>query len=1069
MRFKNGLLTVCSLYLSVFATVTIGAEVSAKLPPEKQALVKSLQAQGARLSFNKKTGQLRFLSNDRAAYLTVPGAYVGQPARVSAMAFAQTYGPLFGLRDASVELMPIRESKNARGGSSVRFQQVRQGVPVIGGELIVNMDANHSLLSMNGEVTNNRVLALQPTINANGARATALAAVAKWHRLSTDILEATNPELSIYEPRLIGPGQAQTRLVWRVQVKPRVTKPVRELVLVDARDGTIALHFNQVPDAKNRITSNSNASSALPGTLVCNESSGDTCSGGANLDADAAHLYAGQTYDFYFTNHARDSLNNAGMALRSSVNWTDGVSCPNAFWDSTQMVYCAGMSRADDVVAHELTHGVTENTSNLIYLYQSGAINESFSDIWGEFVDQTNGLGSDGASFDWQIGEDTPAGVGVIRNMANPTLFGDPDRMTSTNYYTGDDDNGGVHSNSGINNKAVYLMTVGGTFNGVTVNGLGITKVAKIYYEAQTQLLTLGSDYIDLYNAIYQACQNLIGSSGIVSGDCAEVRSATDAVEMNMEPVAGFTPQATLCSTAGQVPVDVVLYDFESNTTGWTFSPTNAWSRVLDYSASGQYSLYAPGSVASATDKRAMVSVNVPTGSSYLYFRHDFAFETDGVNHFDGGVIEYCTAGSTNCSITSNNTTYWLDASTLFDVGAAGGQKYEGVIVTGTGNPLAGRQAFIGSSHGFASTRLNLSSIANQTVRFRWRSTSDTSIDSLAWFIDDVRVYTECATAGVPTVSVVSSDSAAAEAGLNTGTFSISRTGATTSDLVVNYTITGTATSGTDYTISGSGTIPTGSSSTTITVTPIDDATYEGNETVILTLTSDAAYGIGASPNATVNIADDDGVVTVVATDAAAAEAGLDTATFTISRTGSTASALTVNYAMSGTAASGSDYNAMSGSVIIGAGSASASVTLVPIDDTSPEGSQTAIMTLTANPATYAVGTPSSATVTIADNESPPPSSGGGGGCFIATAAYGTPMAEDVRYLRAFRDEYLQTNDAGRWFVKQYYKYSPSVADYLREHDSLRGVVRTALSPLVAMSKGLVSDESLAAQTKDRP
>lgn len=94
---------------------------------------------------------------------------------------------------------------------------------------------------------------------------------------------------------------------------------------------------------------------------------------------------------------------------------------------------------------------------------------------------------------------------------------------------------------------------------------------------------------------------------------------------------------------------------------------------------------------------------------------------------------------------------------------------------------------------------------------------------------------------------------------------------------------------------------------------------------------------------------------------------------------------------------------------------------------------------------------------------------GGGGGCFIATAAYGTPMAEDVRYLRAFRDEYLQTNDAGRWFVKQYYKHSPAFADYLREHDGLRAVVRSALSPLVTVSKTLVSDESLAAQTKDRP
>ncbi|HJX18077.1 MAG TPA: S8 family serine peptidase [Acidiferrobacterales bacterium] len=94
---------------------------------------------------------------------------------------------------------------------------------------------------------------------------------------------------------------------------------------------------------------------------------------------------------------------------------------------------------------------------------------------------------------------------------------------------------------------------------------------------------------------------------------------------------------------------------------------------------------------------------------------------------------------------------------------------------------------------------------------------------------------------------------------------------------------------------------------------------------------------------------------------------------------------------------------------------------------------------------------------------------GGGGGCFIATAAYGTSMADDVRYLRAFRDQYLQTNDAGRWFVTQYYKYSPPLADYLRQHDDLRAVVRTALSPLVGMSRAVVDEHALAAQTANRP
>jgi hypothetical protein len=177
---------------------------------------------------------------------------------------------------------------------------------------------------------------------------------------------------------------------------------------------------------------------------------------------------------------------------------------------------------------------------------------------------------------------------------------------------------------------------------------------------------------------------------------------------------------------------------------------------------------------------------------------------------------------------------------------------------------------------------------------------------------------------------------------------------------------------------------------------------------------------------------------------------------------------LTVNYTMGGSATNGADYTAVSGSVTIAIGSSSSTVTITPIDDSQYEGNQTAILTLTAN-AAYGVGSPASATVTITDNEVVPPSLGGGKGCFIATAAYGTPMADDVRYLRAFRDQYLLTNEAGRWFVTQYYKYSPPLADYLRQHDDLRAVVRTALSPWVGLSRTVVDDSALVAQTVDRP
>jgi Zn-dependent metalloprotease len=619
---------------------------------------------------------------------------------------------LFGVKNQSQELSVMREVVRDGQRSHVRFQQTYQGIPVLGGELIVNMDAAKSVLSMSGEILPDVSLDIVPAIDAAEAQQAAIAAVAKEYGVEAETLTASEPELWIYNPVLLVPWSGPTVLTWRIEVTPLELAPIRQLVLVDASRGAIALSFNQLDTAKNRETYTTSNSTTLPGTLICNESN-PACAGG-DSHAVAAHKYSGHTYDFYFNYHGRDSINNAGMTLRSTTHFSSGY-C-NAFWNGSQMVYGDGCNLVvDDVVAHEITHGVTGYESGLFYYYQSGAINESFSDIWGEFVDLTNGDGNDTAGVRWLMGEDSS--VGAIRNMANPPAFGDPDRIGSANYYTGTDDNGGVHWNSGVGNKAAYLMTDGGTFNSYTITGLGITKVAKIYYEVQANMLTSGSDYYDLGLGLVRACWNLIGVSGITSSDCNQVVNTLSAVEMFSQPYTGYNPDAQVCP-AGSAPADVFNDTFESGFGNWTLgaiSGTSAWATNDPWGPnphSGAKALYADDWYINSNSFARMTNAVLIPANAYLHFYHYFDLESG----WDGGVVEYSTNGTT-----------WTDAGGMID----SGKSYN----------------FTGPSRGYVSTRLNLSSLSGQNVRFRWRLQTDGSYYASGWWLDDVRIY-NCQTLG---------------------------------------------------------------------------------------------------------------------------------------------------------------------------------------------------------------------------------------------------------------------------------------------------------------------------------
>ncbi len=259
------------------------------------------------------------------------------------------------------------------------------------------------------------------------------------------------------------------------------------------------------------------------------------------------------------------------------------------------------------------------------------------------------------------------------------------------------------------------------------------------------------------------------------------------------------------------------------------------------------------------------------------------------------------------------------------------------------------------------------------TVFIRVTDTDRSKEPSLdAIYVDDMFIQSARANA-LPVVSLAATDATAAEEGPDPGTFTVTRSGSTSGDLVVAYTIGGTATAGDDYlTLSGSVTIADGASSATIEIVPIDDAMEEGDETVTLTLAADAGYAIGSASADTVTILDNDAVllpvVSLAATDATAAEEGTDSGTFTVTRSGSTSGDLVVAYTIGGTATAGDDYVTLSGSVTIADGASSATIEIVPIDDAMEEGDETVILTLAAD-AGYVIGSASTDTVTILDND----------------------------------------------------------------------------------------------------
>ena len=735
LRRRSRSLLVALAGVALLSPLLASAPATAQTPPappsEQQRLTTSLRGSSdgdVTIDRDPVTGAVTFVGTEAGAPLTSPTEASGDPA-AAAGRFVREYGTLFGApRPSTLE----RESVTPRvdGGATVRFRQVVGDVPVLAGELAVQVDDHGDVLSALGELQPRVAVATEPTVSAGTAAAAAVEATAKAHGVAASTLDGSEPERWVYAPDLLGgPSDGRVRLTWRVEVTgPGTDEPIRELVLVDATSGGIALQFNQVASGLDRSVCDFAGIPSADETCVPPfvRTEGDPASGDADIDN--AYDFSGDTYQFFFDRFGRDSVDDAGLPLISAVRYCPSADeCPydNAFWNGSQMTYGAGFASADDVVGHELTHGVTEHSSGLFYYFQSGAINESLSDVFGEFVDQDNG----DADTRWLMGEDLP-GIQAIRDMANPPAFGDPDKMTSPNYTLGLDDGGGVHTNSGVSNKAAFLLTDGGTFNGRTVPALGLTKTARIYYEAATTLLVSGSDYADLGRALVQACTNVVGTDAITTADCAGVQQAVDATEMATSPPNAPAPEAPGCA-AGTTATTVFSDDLENTASGnwavagtpgrqWAYPQNPNYFSPFDatYATSGDTNFFGPDfNLSSDTTIARTASVVLPP-ASILVFNHAYELE----NTYDGGTVEYSTNGGST----------WTDAGPLFTANG-----YNGTASGGTGSSVP---SFTGLSNGYRSSQINLAGLAGQNLRFRFRLRTDNSVSWFGWFVDDVRI-----------------------------------------------------------------------------------------------------------------------------------------------------------------------------------------------------------------------------------------------------------------------------------------------------------------------------------------
>jgi Zn-dependent metalloprotease len=487
------------------------------------------------------------------SHSTITGGNIHIP---TAQAFFSEFAGLLDIPDGPESFIPKSTMQDERGRTYMRFTQQRGGTAIYGKEVICEIKANGDLDLFMGRYTP----ASRPSTGAFTLSSEAAIAAATGHisTLSRGNTENIDPRLLANGGRTVAErcwfdDGKKLHSAYFIELTPNLFE--RWHVFTDAESGTILRAHNAVCadgpskanatdllgqsraidtylhqgtyymidatrpmfDGANSIFPNNTYGTIL--TLTANNSDLQNVTHNASIgnkwnDASAvsAHYFASLVYDYFRTTFGRNSIDGNAGSIVSVVNVTQGgQSMENAFWNGQIMAYGNGgpdfdpFAKSLDMAAHEMTHGVTENTAGMEYLNQSGALNEAFSDIFASMVDRA----------DWLIGEDiTKVSAnfpnGAMRSMEDPhngTSQGawgwQPKHMNEFQNMPESQDNGGVHVNSGIINHSAYLLA----------QQIGRDKAEVILYNALTTKLTRQSRFIDYRLAIIRAAQDIYGAT----------------------------------------------------------------------------------------------------------------------------------------------------------------------------------------------------------------------------------------------------------------------------------------------------------------------------------------------------------------------------------------------------------------------------------------------------------------------------------------------------------------------------------------------------------------------------